>query len=133
MSNKRRLNLERYGVSQQRYNELRAICLQYPEWQAKLRDIHSLSGVSTDREAVQGGKIGQPTESKALQAIRYTEKMNAVERALKQAVGDETNLYAPMLASLTRKVRYENLNIPLGRRSFFEYRTAFFVNLDKEI
>lgn len=133
MSNKRRLNLERYGISQERYNELRAFCLQYPEWQAKLCDIHSLSGVSTDGEAVQGGKTGQPTESKALQALRYTEKMNAVERALKQAVGDETNLYAPMLASITRKIRYENLNIPIGRMAYFQYRTAFFVNLDKEI
>lgn len=133
MSNKRRLNLERYGVSRQRYNELRAFCLQYPEWQAKLRDIHSLSGVSTDGEAVQGGKTGQPTESKALQSLRYIEKMNAVERALKQAVGDETNLYAPMLASLTRKIRYENLNIPISKQTYFNFRTAFFVNLDKEI
>lgn len=133
MSNKRRLNLERYGVSQQRYNELRAFCLQYHEWQAKLRDIHSISGVSTDSEAVQGGKTGQQTESKALQALRYTEKMNAVERALKRAVGDETNLYAPMLASLTRKIRYENLNIPISKQTYFNFRTAFFVNLDKEI
>lgn len=133
MSNKRRLNLERYGVSQQRYNELRAFCLQYPEWQVKLRDIHSLSGVSTDSEAVQGGKTGQPTESKALQALRYTEKIRAVERALKQAVGDEQHIYNPLLNNLTRGTKYEYLSIPISKKNFYMYRTAFFVNLDKEV
>lgn len=133
MGNRRRLNLEKYGISQQRYAEMRAFCLQYPEWKERLRDIHTLSGVATDGEAVQGGKTGQPTESKAIQALQYAQKMDAVERALKQAVGDEANLYAPMLASLTRKIPYENLNIPIGRMTYFQYRTAFFVNLDKEI
>lgn len=131
MTNKGWLKLERYGISKYRYNELRAFCLQYPEWQAALKDIRSLSGVATDGEAVQGGTVGHPTESAALRSIRYTEKMRVVEQALKQTVGEDKNIYYPLLQSFTRGIRYENLNIPISRPTYFNFRTAFFVNLDK--
>ena len=131
MANKGGLKLERYGISKQRYSELRAFCLQYPERQTALKDIRSLSGVATDGEAVQGGKIGNPTESAALRAAQYTEKMRIVEKALSQTVGEDKNIYAPLLLSFTRGIRYENLNIPISRATYFDYRKAFFVNLDK--
>lgn len=133
MGNRRRLNLEKYGISQQRYAEMRAFCLQYPEWQAALRDIRNITAVNTSNEAVQSGSVGNPTESAAIRALQYSKKIDAVERALKTVVGDEKNIYEPMLHSLTNRVKYENLDIPIGRQAFFQYRTAFFVNLDKII
>lgn len=133
MPNRRRLNLEKYGITQRRYEEMRAFCLQYPEWQEKLKDIRSLRGVSTDREVVQSGMVGNPTEKAALSSMIYTQKIEAVERALKTVVGDEQGIYEPMLLNITRGVRYENINIPISRKNFFMYRTAFFVNLDKII
>ncbi len=133
MGNRRRLNLEKYGISQQRYAEMRAFCLQYPEWQAALNDIRSISAVNTSNEAVQSGSVGNPTEMAAIRALQYSKKIDAVERALKTVVGDEKNIYEPILLSLTRKIKYENLDIPISRKNFFMYRTAFFVNLDKII
>lgn len=131
MGNRRRLNLEKYGISQQRYAEMRAFCLQYPEWQAALRDIRNITAVNTSNEAVQSGSVGNTTESAAIRALQYSKKIDAVERALKTVVGDEKNIYEPMLRSLTHGIRYDNLDIPVSRDTYFQYRTAFFVNLDK--
>lgn len=133
MGNRRRLNLEKYGITQQRYAEMRAFCLQYPEWQAALNDIRSIMAVNTSNEAVQSGSVGNPTETASIRALQYQKKIDAVERALKTVVGDEQNVYEPMLCNLTRGIKYEKLDMPISRKNFFLYRTAFFVNLDKII
>lgn len=130
MPNKRRLNLQRYGISENRYDELKAFCRQYPEWQQKIREARELSGIAQN-EGISSGKVGNQTEQAALRALKYMDKVDAVHRAMRAAVGNNEVLFVPMLRSVTEGVRYENLNIAMSRTSYFEMRTAFFVNLDK--
>lgn len=130
---KRRISLERYGISAHRRDELVSFTMQYPEWQAKLRELRSLSAVRTDSEAVQGGSPRNPTESIAMRTVQYIGKVETVERAVKKAVGRDEWMYEPLLYAVTHGLTYEAASVPVGRGLYYTLCAAYYVNLDKEI
>lgn len=130
---KRRINLEKYGISAHRRDELVSFTLQYPEWQARLRELRGLSAVRTDSEAVQGGSPGNPTESVALRTVQYVGKVETVERAVRKAVGKDEHLFRPLLHAITSGASYESADVPIGRALYYNLVAAVYVNLDKYI
>lgn len=118
MANQRKLRLQRFGISEARYDELSALCRQYDEWSRRIRTICRVEN-ATDK---------QKEELQKLQC-----KKNAFDEAMRITVTDEHALEKPLFEYLVHKKRFESLNVPMGKKAFYEFRTAFFVNFDKLI
>lgn len=100
---KRRINLDKYGISQDRLDELRAICRQY-------------------------GTLKKKSNAGELNARK---KVEAIECALTTTTSRDPGMYKPLLTYLTRNIPFDQLEIPSNKMLFFEFRKAFYVNLDK--
>lgn len=100
---KRRISLEKYGISPDRLDELRAICRQY-------------------------GTLKKKSNAGELNARK---KVEAIEGALTTTTSRDPGMYKPLLTYLTRNIPFDQLEIPSNKKLFFEFRKAFYVNLDK--
>ena len=100
---KRRISLEKYGISPDRRDELRAICHQY-------------------------GALKKKSNAGELNARK---KVEAIEGALTTTTSRDPGMYKPLLTYLTRNIPFDQLEIPSNKKLFFEFRKAFYVNLDK--
>lgn len=118
MANQRRLRLQKYGISNARYDELKAICRQYDDL---CRKIHTYSENPTLTEAEKKTKN---------ECIR---KKNAIERAVRTTTAGEHNINGALLKSVTHGEAYNHLSVPLSEKAFYDFRVAFFVNLDRMI
>lgn len=130
--NKRELRLSKYGISNNRYAELRSFCKQYPEWKDELRFKNdtvkspSLSGMPH----VQGK--GNQTENLAIRRAMLTEKCELIESVARKASPD-------LWEYIIKSVCYEKtvvylrtiMGMPCNERSFYDVRRYFFYLLDK--
>ena len=117
---KRRLNLERFGISARRRNELEAFSLQYPEWQAQL-----CAGANKRNAGEAAFSNGVDTA----EALRR--KKMLVEYAVFETVGRDAALYESLLYTVTHGISHEAATMPVGRRLFFDLCAAYYVNLDR--
>ena len=100
---KRRISLEKYGISPDRLDELRAICRQY-------------------------GALKKKSNAGELNARK---KVEAIEGALTTTTSRDPGMYKPLLTYLTRNIPFAQLEIPSNKKLFFDFRKAFYVNLEK--
>lgn len=118
MANQRKLRLQKFGISEARYDELNALCRQYDEWSRLIREICRIENATEEQK-------------EKLQKFQY--KKNAFDEAMRITVTDEHALEKPLFEYLVHKKRFESLNAPMDKKTFLEFRTAFFVNFDKLI
>lgn len=133
--NKRRLRLEKHGISKYRYGELRNFCLQYPEWLNELQSSpDALKSKQIDGMPMQptGGNSDQ-TGNLAIRHVELRERCEMVERAAMQA---SSGLYQYII----RSVCYDEpmwylrdvMGMPCSKDAFYDARRYFFYLLDKE-
>lgn len=118
MANQRRLRLQRYGITEARYDEMKAFCRQYDDWGRNIRKIEALQS---------------PSEMQLRLLKNCKTKKNAFDEAMKMTVEGEHGLRGALVESLVHNKRFENLTVPMNKKTFNEFRTAFFVNLDRLI
>ncbi len=130
--NKRKLNLEKYGISGKRYKELCGFCEQYPEWINELKFKRDTMG-STE---ITGMPIyhsnADATGSLATRRVELQKKCELIEQTAIQASAD---LYQYIIKSVCYEVPVEYLisceGMPLGKSAFYELRRYFFYLLDQ--
>ncbi len=122
MKKDRDLKLQNYNMSPNRYRELKFFCKQYREKQLQLRSITELSLPGFDG-ARGGNKISDRTGDTALRRIQLEKELEIIEQSAMEA-GDE--LYPYILSNVVGGVRYEHLEVPMSRASFFRRRKRFF-------
>lgn len=138
----RTLTWDDYGISKERYRELRHFCLQYVEKKkaAAERDYGIPSGVGGSGGS--GGKTSSPTETAAIRNIeraeRYLRDVRIIDEAAAWAaeVGGYQKAENIILWSVTRSVGYDRLCqryafVPWCRPDFYAVRRAFFHRLDE--
>ncbi len=118
MANQRKLRLQRFGISEARYDELNALCRQYDEWTRKIRTICRIENMTDNQNA---------------ELRKFKSKKDAFDEAMRVTVTDEHALEKPLFEYLVHKKRFESLSVPMDKKTFLEFRTAFFVNFDKLI
>ncbi len=118
MANQRKLRLQRFGISEARYDELKAICRQYDELCRKIRTYSD--GLTL-------------TEAEIKAKNECIRKRNAIDCAIQATIEGEYNIKDALLENVTHGNTYINLSVPLSEKAFYDYRTAFFVNLDRLI
>lgn len=113
---KRDLNLSKYNISLYAYRELEYFCLQYAE---KKRVINKLYCLKKHDECI----VGFKNENK----IKMLENdIDMIDLAAKKA---DNQLYPYIIKNVTDGISYEYMDVPCGRRRFYELRRLFFFNL----
>lgn len=122
-------NKNTYYILRHRYYELKHFCLQYPEWKQEYRSLDGLPSRSASGiEHVTGGSVPEPTALYAEARIYYRDRMNMVETAARDAVGDLADL---MLRAVTEGVSYEHISPPCCKEVWYTAYRRFFWLLDK--
>lgn len=117
------------NITNEEMHELEWFCRRYDSMQAKLVDCYGLHSGGYDNVGASrgGGTHSDPTAAVALRAIRLKEGIDMIDKAL-EAVAEPAVL--PYLKkAVTRGLKYEIINPPMGRRQFYSLRRRFFVVL----
>ena len=123
---KKDLALDKYGISKERYRELLYFCMQYNEWKDSIDyGLGSPSGTNEPR----GTGIGNPTEKIAIKNQRALDNCRLVEESARLA-GD--CIWKYLLKNVTEGITYEYMDVPCGRRYFYEARRKFFYILSQK-
>ena len=120
------LRLEKYGISKEASNELRAFCLQYPEKKAKVQDILSLKANSLEPKVKKSG-FSDPTAKAEEIAEKYLADIELIEKTAQEV--DE--FLAPwIIKSVTQDVPAWKLaqleNMPANINDFALKRRQFY-------
>ncbi len=124
-----------YGISKNRYKELKAFCLQYDEKKSRIQ-----YGTSGGPPAWEGGtsgigSVGSPVERQAIENESYSRDCRMVEEA---AIRANPGIWRYILRSVTQDLPYEYVEydeelerITVGRTEFYAFRRLFFFYLHK--
>ena len=118
----RDIKLSDYDISRAEYNELKYFCMQYGEKRRELEKGYGVREVIADGMP-KGNVLGNPTAQEAIKKATLQNDIDLIEKTVHEAA--ET-LYPWILKNVTEGVPYEWLNVPCGRRQFYERRRYFF-------
>ncbi|MCI1958322.1 MAG: hypothetical protein LKJ25_01700 [Clostridia bacterium] len=113
---KRDINLSQYNISLYAYRELEYFCLQYSEKKRAFNRLYCLKKHNENLKGLKNKKKIKMLES----------DINMIETAAKNA---DSQLYSYILKNVTDGISYEYMDVPCGRRRFYELRRLFFFNL----
>ncbi|MBR1851564.1 MAG: hypothetical protein IJ794_00080 [Lachnospiraceae bacterium] len=131
--NKRKLSLEKYGISGKRYKELCGFCEQYPDWINELKYHHdTVAGREITGMPIPPHNNSDQTGNLAVRRMELQKKCELIEQTAIQASAD---MYQYIIKSVCYEVPVTYLisceNMPLGKSAFYELRRYFFYLLDK--
>ena len=122
-----------YGISKNRYKELKAFCLQYDEKKSRIQYGTSGSPPVWEGGTSGIGSAGSPVERQAIENESYSRDCRMVEEA---AIRANPGIWRYILRSVTRDLPYEYVEydeelgrITVGRTEFYAFRRLFFFYL----
>lgn len=120
-----------YGISRNRYQELKAFCLQYDEKRSKIK--RGISSCVNDGMP-KGNYRENPLESNAIRNVQYQKDCEMIEQA---AIATSAEIYPYIIKSVTNDLSYQFIEydeklgrIPVGKTEFYSYRRLFYYYLD---
>mgnify|MGYP000022507874 FL=1 len=127
----RDMTWEDYGISKNRYAELKAFCLQYEEKKSKIS--RGIGAMSYDGMPKSNYKEN-PLETKAIRNVTYQKDCEMIEQA---AIAASADIYPYIIKSVTNDLSYRFIEydeklgrIPIGINEFYAYRRLFYHYLD---
>lgn len=125
---KRDMKLSDYNISRAKYNELKYFCMQYEE---KKREIHNSygPGAVVSDGMPKGNLPGNAVERVAIRNAMLQKDVELIEQTAMEA---DPDIYQWLLRNVTEGIPYEWLNVPAGRRQFYESRRYFFYLLSQK-
>ena len=128
----RDMTWEDYGISKNRYAELKAFCLQYEEKKSKIK--YGISAAQYDGQP-KAHSIGSQTEKQAMDNILYAKYCAMIEEA---AIRANPEIWRYIVKSVTLGLSYEFIEydneqgkIPMCRRDFYGTRKKFYAILNE--
>lgn len=119
---KREMKLSDYNISTAKYNELKYFCMQYEEKKKELQMGYGLSAIANDG-LPKGNTTGNPTEQTAIRNTMLQKDIELIEQTVIEA---DSNIYQWLIKNVTEGITYEYMNVPKGRKQFYESRRYFF-------
>lgn len=124
----------KYWIDRHRYYELKHFCLQYPIWKKAYLSLDGFSKRTNELGTVTKNNIPTNiTEKCAISKTFYSERIDMVERASKEA---DPDLYNYILKAVTEDVSFNYLKtvlgIPCSRDTYYDRYRRFFWLLSKE-
>lgn len=111
-----RVNYKKYGMSQARYEELRAFARQYNE-------------LATEHKRLLDGT--GPVKENAIKAADIKTKLEIIDKCIDVACSDMPMLKPYLLKNVTEGTPYCKMQVPLYERGFILRRRLFFTELNK--
>ncbi len=127
MPNTRDINLEEYQISKYRYRELKNFCLQYREKQSRLLSLTEIGSPST--EATGGGGTSDRTSTMAIKRMELQHDIALIEQT---AMETNADIYPYIINHVADGIPYEYMDVPMGRRQFYDMRKKFFFLLSQK-
>lgn len=139
----RELTWDDYGISEERYRELKHFCRQYREKQKRAKSLgeYELPAVNTEGTGGRSNGVSNQTESAALRNyMRVKRAINdcrIIEESAMWAAGagGYRKAWRAVLYAVTRGEGYRNIagryDLPFGETDFYGIRRAFFYRLDQ--
>ena len=118
----RNMKLSDYNISRAKYNELKYFCIQYVEKKQKLESAYGLRATVNDGMP-KGNLSGDTTAQEAIRNVMLQEDLRLIEETAKKAAPE---IHKRILKNVTEETPYEWMDVPVGRRQFYEYRRYFF-------
>jgi hypothetical protein len=125
LSKERDLKLESYDISDNRYRELKYFCRQYREKQTLLRSITEVFSPRFDG-AGGGNKISDWTADTAIRRVQLKRDIELIEQSAMEADGE---IYQYIISNVSDGIAYEYMEVPAGRRKFYDARKRFYTLL----
>ena len=127
----RDMTWEDYGISQNRYAELKAFCLQYEEKKSKInRGVGAMNYDGMPKSNYKENSL----ETKAIRNVMYQEDCEMIEQA---AIATSAEIYQYIIKSVTNDLSYRFIEydeklgrIPVGKTEFYAMRRLFYYYLD---
>lgn len=127
----RDMTWEDYGISKNRYAELKAFCLQYGEKKSKInRGVGAMNYDGMPKSNYKENSL----ETKAIRNIVYQEDCEMIEQA---AIATSAEIYQYIIKSVTNDLSYRFIEydeklgrIPVGKTEFYAMRRLFYYYLD---
>lgn len=124
-----------YGISKNRYKELKAFCLQYDEKKSRIQYGMKKSPAAGEGALPGGGAAGSPVERQAIENEAHARDCRMVEEA---AIRANPGIWKQLLKSVTQDLPYEYVEydeesrrIMVGKTDFYAYRRLFYYYLDR--
>lgn len=115
------------ALSKKRRNELKYICLAYPE---KVKQIQEFSYIQSPTfEGVGGSRKNDTLERKVIKNLELKRQIEIIEQTCIKVFGGDD--YQEAMKNITQGVPWEFLEVYMSRRSFYRKRTKFFNELDE--
>ncbi|MDF2485672.1 MAG: hypothetical protein K0R46_1840 [Herbinix sp.] len=128
MPNKRDLSLHKYEIETDLYRELFYFCKRYQSREDEARSLYGLSEVCQDGMP-KGNETGDQTANKAMQINKLRADNELIEQT---AIEADPYIYQYIVKNVTLGITYEYMNVPCGRRQFYEKRRLFFKLLSEK-
>lgn len=121
-----------YELSRDRVRELKCFCQQYRGKRARISAMRDGGGGTMDGQPHGKGGISRPTEQRAIYAAESKDARDVqmIEDAAREAADGSTAMYNCLIANVCDSVLPEHMQVPSGRRQFYEMRRRFFWLLD---
>lgn len=128
----RDMTWEDYGISKNRYAELKAFCLQYGEKKSKIK--YGISAAQYDGQP-KAHSTGSQTERQAMDNVIYMKDCAMIEEA---AIRTNPEIWRYIVKSVTLGLSYEFIEydneqgkIPMCKNDFYGTRRKFFSILNE--
>lgn len=128
----RDMSWDDYGISKNRYKELKAFCLQYDEKKNKIQ--YGMNSSRQDGMPRGSRSASSPVEQQAIENTMYLRDIRMIEEA---AVKANPVIWKYILKSVTQGTPYEYIEydaeqgkIPMGKTDFNANRRLFYHYLD---
>lgn len=122
MVNKRNMRLSDYNISREKYNELKYFCMQYGEKKQEIQRSKGLKAIVNDG-LPRGSETGNPTENTAVRNVMLQADLDMITDTIKEA---DAEIYPWLFKNITEGIPYEWMDVPKGRKQFYESRRYFF-------
>lgn len=122
MVNKWNMRLSDYNISREKYNELKYFCMQYGEKKQEIQRSKGLKAIVNDG-LPRGNETGNPTENTAVRNVMLQADLDMITDTIKEA---DAEIYPWLFKNITEGIPYEWMDVPKGRRQFYEARRYFF-------
>lgn len=135
MKNRRKLSLDKYGISGKRYKELCAFCEQYDDWKAKIarNETNIASKPISGMPYSYTGVTSDKTADGAIENANLRAKVKLVEETAMEA---SSEFYDELIANICYDVSVKyligNKKMPLSPQAFYDRRRYFFYLLDQK-
>lgn len=132
--NKRKLKLDKYGITKSRYKELCGFCEQYPAWKQRLKDHAYVSSVGYKMTPGNPNKgTTDMTGNTAVKLSKIQANVDLIERVARQV---DIDYWEAIIASVCYELSPNYIiayhELPISQSAFYERRRYFFYILDKE-